>query len=128
MTNNNQHEARLQWETDKRQWGQRSVLLLVSAAFLLLLVLQGRAQLLDEHRQHLVQGVHHAALQPLGDGGAGVVEAQLLQDVVHTDGVDLPAGPGDQPAGRNRLLIQSLQRYADAPNGSSSNTVSVSLT
>lgn len=63
----------------------------------LLLVLQRRAQLLDEHREHLVQRVHHAALQPLGDGGPGVVEAELLQDVVHAHRVDLPARPGDEP-------------------------------
>lgn len=73
-----------------------SVLLLVPA-LLLLLVLQRRAQLLDEHRQHLVQRVHHASLQPLGDGRPGVVEAQLLQDVVHADRVDFTARPGDEP-------------------------------
>ena len=65
-------------------------------SLLLLLVLQGGAQLLDEDGQHLVQRVHDAALQPLGDGGAGVVEAQLLQDVVHPHRVDLTARPRDQ--------------------------------
>lgn len=78
-------------------------MLLLVSAFLVLLVLQGRAQLLDEHRQHFVQRVHHAALQPLGDGGPGVVEAQLLQDVVHAHRVDLTPGPGDEPEeGANR--------------------------
>lgn len=81
------------------QLSSRSVLLLVPA-LLLLLVLQRRAQLLDEHRQHLVQRVHHASLQPLGDGRPGVVEAQLLQDVVHADRVDFTARPGDEPGKR----------------------------
>lgn len=65
----------------------------------LLFILQRSAQLLDEHREHLVQRVHHAALQPLGDGGPGVVEAQLLQDVVHAHRVDLPARPRDESRG-----------------------------
>lgn len=72
-------------------------MLLLVPALLLLLVLQRRAQFLDEHRQHLVQRVHHASLQPLGDGRPGVVEAQLLQDVVHADRVDFTARPGDEP-------------------------------
>lgn len=73
-----------------------SVVLFVPA-LLVLLVLQGGAELLDEHRQHLVQRVHHAPLQPLGNGGAGVVEAQFLQDVVHAHRVDLAPRPGDEP-------------------------------
>lgn len=76
-----------------------SVLLFVSA-LLVFLVLQGRAQLLDEHGQNFVQRVHHAPLQPLGNCSPGVVEAQFLQDVVHADGVDLPSCPGDEPAGK----------------------------
>lgn len=75
-------------------------MLLLVPALLLLLVLQRRAQLLNEHRQHLVQRVHHASLQPLGDGRPGVVEAQLLQDVVHADRVDFTARPGDEPEKR----------------------------
>lgn len=67
------------------------------SAFLLLLVLEGGAQLLDEHGQHLVQWVHHAPLQPLGNRSPGVVEAQFLQDVVHAHRVDLTSCPGDKP-------------------------------
>lgn len=37
-----------------------------------------------EHRQHFVQGVHTASLEPLGDGGTSMTEAQFLQDIIHT--------------------------------------------
>lgn len=83
-----------------------SVLLLVPP-LPLLLVLQRRAQLLDEHREHLVQRVHHAALQPLGDGRPGVVEAKLLQDVVDAHRVDLPARPRDEPEGRAGRYLET---------------------
>lgn len=78
-----------------------SVLLLVPP-LLVLFVLQRGAQLLDEHRQHLVQRVHHPPLQPLGNCSPGVVEAQFLQDVVHTHRVDLTPCPGDEPEERRR--------------------------
>lgn len=85
-----------------------SVLLLVSA-FLVLLVLQGRAQLLDEHWQDLVQWVHHTPLQPLGNGSPGVVEAKFLQDVVNTNWVDLTSCPGDKPEGRGNITCSQCQ-------------------
>lgn len=75
-------------------------MLLLVSAFLLLLVLQGRAQFLDENGEHLVQGVHHAPLEPLGDCSPGVMEAQFLQDVVHSYRVNLASGPGDEPEDR----------------------------
>lgn len=80
-------------------------MLLFVPALLVLLILQGRAQLLDEHRQHLVQRVHHASLQPLGNRGPGVVEAQLLQDVVHAHRVDLTPRPGDEPEGERKSFV-----------------------
>lgn len=84
------------------------MLVLVSAP-LLLFVLQRRAELLDEHGQHFVQRVHHPPLQPLGDRGPGVVEAEFLQDVVHAHRVDLAPGPGDQPAeGQRTCLLPDL--------------------
>lgn len=98
-----------------------SVLLLVPP-LPLLLVLQRRAQLLDEHRQHLVQRVHHAALQPLGDGGASVVEAQLLQDVVHAHRVDLPARPRDESVGGKEGRRENGQRWFAKGNQTMSDT------
>ena len=53
---------------------------------------------LDEHGQHLVEWVHRAALQPLGDGATRVTEAQLVEDEVHTVRLDTPARPRQQPA------------------------------
>ena len=50
-----------------------------------------------QHGQHLVQWVHSSTLHPLGDGEPGVLEAQLLKDVVHADWVDPLSGPGNQP-------------------------------
>lgn len=79
-----------------------SVFLFVTA-FLLLLVLQGCAQLLDEHWQHLVQRVHHTPLQPLGNCSPSVVEAKFLQDVVHTHWVNLASCPGNEPEDRGNV-------------------------
>lgn len=45
-----------------------------------------------------VERVERAALQPLGDGGARVAEAQLLQDVVHAVRLDRLARPRQQSA------------------------------
>lgn len=104
------------WGSETRRAAFSSSVLLLVPPLPLLLVLQRRAQLLDEHREHLVQRVHHAALQPLGDGGAGVVEAELLQDVVHAHRVDLPARPRDEPEGgrgglfRNRKINDELKK------------------
>lgn len=82
------------------------------SALPLLLVLQGLAQLLDENGQHLVQGVHHAPLEPLGNCSPGVMEAQFLQDVVHTHWIDLASRPGDKPVegakGMKLMLAQCL--------------------
>lgn len=73
------------------------MLVFVSLPFLLLLVLQSRAQFLDKNRQDFIQRVHHSSLQPLGDCGSGVMETQLLQNVVHSYRIDLTARPRDQP-------------------------------
>ena len=51
------------------------------------------------HRQDLVQRVHTAALQPLGDRRPRVVEPEPLEDVVDSVGLDLASGPADQPDG-----------------------------
>lgn len=71
--------------------------LFVSSSFLLLLILQCISQFLNENRQNFVQGVHHTSLKPLRNCRSCVVEAELLQDVVHSHWIDLPACPGNQP-------------------------------
>ena len=58
-------------------------------------------QPIDEQREDLVERVHEAALHPLGDGDSRVGEAQLLQDVVSPNRVDLRAGPVEESASRS---------------------------
>lgn len=74
------------------------------SAFLLLLVLQGCSELLDENGQHLVQRIHHTPLEPLGNCSPGMMEAQFLQDVVHTHRVNLASCPGDKPEDRGNRV------------------------
>lgn len=81
------------------------------SALLFLFVLQGRAELLDENRKHLVQRVHHTPLEPLGNCSPGVMEAQFLQDVVHTYWVNLASCPGDKPEDRGRRMDSALIKW-----------------
>lgn len=84
------------------------------SSFPLSLVLQRGAHLLYQHRQDLVQGVHHSSLEPLGNCSSGMMEAELLQDVVHSHGIDLPPGPGNQPEGQKAAVFRKLRRRASS--------------
>ena len=70
-------------------------------------VLQSQHHPAHHQRQHLVQGVHAPPLQPLGDGGGGLAEAKLGEDVVHPIRVQILGSPGQQPttmSGREGII------------------------
>ena len=67
--------------------------LLLQLLLVVLLLLDGLDGLEDHDGEDLVQGVHAAPLEPLGDGDAGVGEPELLQNVIHAVRVDLAPGP-----------------------------------
>lgn len=81
------------------------MLVFVSLTFLLFLILQCRANFLNENGKNFIQRVHHSPLQPLGNCSPGMVESQLLQDVVHPHRIDLTARPRDQPETYHVKLI-----------------------
>lgn len=72
--------------------------LFVPSSFLFFLILQCIAQFLDENRENFIQGVHHASLKPLRNRSSCVMEAEFLQDVVHSHRIDFPTCPRNQPA------------------------------
>lgn len=76
------------------------MLVFVSLTSLLFLILQRCAKFLYENRQNFIQRVHHSSLEPFGNGGPGVMKSKLLQDIVHSDRVNLTASPRDQPETR----------------------------
>ena len=62
------------------------------------LVVEEEDETVSEEGNDLVDGVKTAPLHPLGDGHAGVLEAQLLQDVIHPHRIYLLPSPRQQPA------------------------------
>ena len=67
--------------------------------FLLLLLLNSLYCFEYHHGEYLVQRVHAASLQPLGDSNAGVGETKLVQDVVHPVRLYLTSGPAYEADG-----------------------------
>lgn len=72
------------------------ILLLASSTGLHLVLAHHQQQLQHHQGLHLVQRIHKSALQPLGYGGAGMAEAQLVEDVIHAIRLDGLPGPREQ--------------------------------
>lgn len=76
----------------------------ISHLFILLLqVAECDDQSINEQRENFVERVHEATLHPLGDSDSSVGEAQLLQNIVGPDRIDLCAGPVKKSASRSPI-------------------------
>ena len=69
------------------------------------LLLQFQQNPQQQHTQQLIQRVHATTLQPLGYGCAGLVEAELGEDVVNPIGLQVLGGPTQQPLKERKTFI-----------------------
>ena len=83
----------------------------LGCGFLLLAFLRiSRFRLHDDHEEalgqegeELIGGVHRTPLHPLWDGGPGMAESQLLENVVHPNWLNLLATPREEPDKKTRF-------------------------